>query len=235
MLFVAGCKSSEVPGPTDQPPVVVSVASVEVKPGTASLFGGRTVQLTAIARDASGNALAGRAISWSTSSPAVLAVSSTGLVSAVSFGSATITATSEGATASATINVLHDPIVFVHGFESSGAIWSTMITRLKADGWTDAPLFTWSYDSNQSNGAIAQILQTKVDSLLSATGAIKVDVMPTRWVDSLRVTSRSRSAVAKKSTPSCRSRRRTMERPPPCCAGFNRASRCDRDPHSSRR
>ncbi len=52
-----------------------------------------------------------------------------------------------------------------------------MTDRFKADGWADAPLVTWTYDSNQSNTAIAQILQTKVDSLLMATGAAKVDVI----------------------------------------------------------
>ncbi|HMA20468.1 MAG TPA: triacylglycerol lipase, partial [Gemmatimonadaceae bacterium] len=67
--------------------------------------------------------------------------------------------------------------VFVHGFQSSGAIWATMINRLKTDGWADAPLVTWTYDSNQSNVTIAQQLQVKVDSLLAAVGAKKVDII----------------------------------------------------------
>jgi triacylglycerol lipase len=75
------------------------------------------------------------------------------------------------------IQVLHDPIVFVHGFGASGAIWTTMTDRLKTDGWTDTPLVTWTYDSNQSNVTIAQQLQTKVDSLLAATGAKKIDII----------------------------------------------------------
>jgi triacylglycerol lipase len=97
------------------------------------------------------------------------------MASAVAFGNSTISVTSEGVTASVQVQVLHDPIVFVHGFQGSGAIWTTMVDRLKADGWTDAPLVTFTYDSNQSNITIAALIQTKVDSLLAATGAKKVD------------------------------------------------------------
>ena len=96
---------------------------------------------------------------------------------ALGFASATITATAEGVSGSATVSVLHDPVVFVHGFQSSASIWTTMTDRFKTDGWTDTPLVTWTYDSNQSNTAIAQILQTKIDSLLTATGAAKVDII----------------------------------------------------------
>jgi triacylglycerol lipase len=99
------------------------------------------------------------------------------MLSAVTFGSTTVTATVDGVSGTALVNVLHDPIVFVHGFGGSGAIWTTMIDRLKADGWTDTPLVTWTYDSNQSNVTIAQQLQAKVDSLLAAVGAKKVDIV----------------------------------------------------------
>ncbi len=155
----------------------VPVGSMEVTPGAASLFSGRSVQLSAVTKDAQGRTLAGRAVAWSSGNPGAVAITSTGLASALGFGTATITATSEGVSASATISVRHDPIIFVHGFESSGAIWTTMINRLTTDGWADTPLVTWTYDSNQSNSSIAAILQTKVDSLLSATGATKLDII----------------------------------------------------------
>lgn len=152
------------------------VAIVEVSPGTGSLYAGKSLQLSATTKDAQGQTLTGRMVTWSSSNPGSATVTA-GLVSAGAFGSATITATSEGVSASATIKVLHDPIMFVHGFQSSGAIWGTMINSFTADGWTDSPLVTWSYDSNQSNTAIAQILQAKVDSLLAAAGATKVDII----------------------------------------------------------
>ena len=144
---------------------------------TASLYAGRTLQLTAVLKDENGNIVSGASIVWTSSSNDVVTVSSDGLVTATNFGSATITATSQQLSATAMISVLHDPIIFVHGFQSSGAIWTTMIDRLKADGWTDAPLVTWTYDSNISNVTIAQQLQAKTDSLLTVTGAKKIDLI----------------------------------------------------------
>lgn len=155
----------------------VPVASVEISPVNSSLFSGRSVQLTAVTKDAQGHLLPDRTVRFVSSNSAVVLVTSDGLASALTFGSATIMATSEGASGSVTISVRHDPIVFVHGFQSSGSIWASMTNRFNADGWTDTPLVTWTYDSNQSNAAIAVNLQAKVDSVLSVSGATKVDII----------------------------------------------------------
>ena len=69
------------------------------------------------------------------------------------------------------------PILFVHGWNSSGSVWSTMISRFKADGWTAAQLHSWSYNTSQSNATTAREIAVKVDSILAATGATKVDVI----------------------------------------------------------
>jgi hypothetical protein len=82
----------------------IPVASVNVTPTTASLAVGATQQLTASTLDASGNALTGRVVIWSTSDATKASVSSTGLVTAVAAGTATITATSEGKTGTSVIN-----------------------------------------------------------------------------------------------------------------------------------
>ena len=72
---------------------------------------------------------------------------------------------------------LHDPILFVHGWNSSGSIWSTMIGRFSADGYHADRLHSWSYDTSQSNKTTAAQLATKVDEIRAATGAAKVDVI----------------------------------------------------------
>src|SRR5439155_9078696 len=74
--------------------VAVPVASVAVSPPTPSLPVGGTVQLTAAPQDSAGNALSGRTVTWATSDATVASVSTTGLVTGVAVGSATITATS---------------------------------------------------------------------------------------------------------------------------------------------
>ncbi|HTI62944.1 MAG TPA: hypothetical protein VL524_05495 [Gemmatimonadaceae bacterium] len=71
----------------------------------------------------------------------------------------------------------HDPILFVHGYNASSSTWTTMVSRFKADGWTDAELVNWSYDYTKSNRTTASLIKAKVDSILSATGATKVDII----------------------------------------------------------
>ncbi len=83
----------------------VPVASVTVSPATVSLQPGQTQQLTATPKDAGGNALSGRMVTWASGSTAVATVSGSGLVSGVAAGSATITATSEGKSGSASVTV----------------------------------------------------------------------------------------------------------------------------------
>lgn len=155
----------------------LAVASIVVTPGSGSLYSGRSLMLTATARDAPGNALPGRQVSWSSSNTGIASVSDAGLVSAISFGSATITATSEGKSSTATVSVLHDPIIFVHGFQSSGAIWGTMIGWFVSDGWPMSQMYAVSYDTNQSNATIAGELRTAVENVLGSTGAARVDIV----------------------------------------------------------
>ena len=83
----------------------VPVASVDVTPPTATVQAGQTVQVTATPRDANGAALSGRAVTWSSSNTSVATVNSAGLVSGVTPGSATISATSESKTGTAGITV----------------------------------------------------------------------------------------------------------------------------------
>jgi uncharacterized protein YjdB len=83
----------------------VPVASVTVSPASGTLTAGGTYQLAATPRDSLGNALSGRAVSWSSSAPAVATVSGSGLVTGVAAGGATITATSEGKSGTAAVTV----------------------------------------------------------------------------------------------------------------------------------
>src|SRR3954447_15510274 len=71
----------------------------------------------------------------------------------------------------------HDPILFVHGWNSNSSTWNTMISRFTADGWTTAELNNWSYNYNQSNATTASQISTKVNQILAATGAAKGDLI----------------------------------------------------------
>lgn len=89
------------------------VATVALTPALDSIGIGGSTQLTATLRDAGGNALTGRTITWTSGTPAVASVSNTGLVTAASVGTTTITATSEGKSATATVVVWTPPVASV--------------------------------------------------------------------------------------------------------------------------
>ncbi len=81
------------------------VASVTMSPAATTVSGGATVQLTATLKDASGNVLTGRSVTWASSAPTLAPVSGSGLVTGLGVGTATITATSGGHTGSAAVTV----------------------------------------------------------------------------------------------------------------------------------
>ncbi|HUC42011.1 MAG TPA: Ig-like domain-containing protein [Gemmatimonadales bacterium] len=81
------------------------VGTVAVTPGSVSLALGDTVTLRATLTDASGAAVFGRPIDWSSSDGAVAQVLVTGFVRAIGPGTATITATSENHTGTAAVTV----------------------------------------------------------------------------------------------------------------------------------
>lgn len=83
----------------------VPVARVSVSPASATLVAGATQQLTAATLDASGNALSGRVVTWTSSDATRATVSAAGLVTAVAAGTTTITATSEAQSGTAAITV----------------------------------------------------------------------------------------------------------------------------------
>ena len=91
----------------------VPVARVTVTPAAPSLLVGATQQLTATPTDAAGTPLTGREVSWSSRDPGVAVVSSTGQVTGIAPGTATIVATIEGQSATATVTVRPVPVAAV--------------------------------------------------------------------------------------------------------------------------
>lgn len=149
----------------------IPVATVTVTPPTSTIANGDSVQLTATMKDAGGNVLTGRAVTWTSSHPTSRAqVSASGMVKGVGTGTATITASSEGRTGTATVTVTAVPVATVTVSPASATIASgatqQLSTTLRDAGGTvlTGRVVTWS----TSSGTIAQV---NTAGLVQGTGA----------------------------------------------------------------
>ena len=114
-LFIRGTSGSkrDSSAVTVMDPSPLPVASVTLAPSSVTVTVGGTASLVATLKDANGNALAGRVITWVSSNPGAATVSGTGLVTAATVGATTITATSEGQSGTATVSVTTVPVASV--------------------------------------------------------------------------------------------------------------------------
>lgn len=132
----------------------VPVASVSLSPSRDTISVGETARLTATVVGANGATLSGRRVVWSSSDTTKVRVDTAGFVTGVSVGTATITATSEGKSGTATV-VVRGPSAAVYG-----------VVR---DLQTLAPLPSATLTlTSQSTGAV--LTQTA-----SSTGAFRFD------------------------------------------------------------
>ena len=167
-------------------PPPTPVGSVIVTPSTASVQVGTSTTLTATVRDASGNVLQGRSVTWSSSNTAVASVSSSGVVTGVAAGTATITATSEGKSGTATITVT--PALSIRVTPTSAEVQAGQTVQLQATvTGTDAAITWTSSDTNiatvSGTGLVTGVRQgsatiTATVGTASATATITVTPAP---------------------------------------------------------
>jgi uncharacterized protein YjdB len=138
---------------TDNTPPPAPVASVTVTPASADVVVGTSIQLTATARDAAGNSLSGREVTWTSSDTGVATVSASGLVTGVAAGSGTITATSEGRSGSTVTTVRPVPVASVSVSPASAtlaigaSIQLAATARDSAGNVLDGRAIIWSSDA----------------------------------------------------------------------------------------
>jgi uncharacterized protein YjdB len=123
---VAGSTDLTVTAPT--PPL----ASVTVEPAELQLAPGRMGRFAATLRDFDGNPFTGPTITWTTDAPAVANVDAGGVVTANGQGTATVTATVQGLSATATVTV--DPLFTIVSLEITPASPSVTVDDTVALG-----------------------------------------------------------------------------------------------------
>jgi hypothetical protein len=121
LLILAACsgggdstsQSTTPTGPNTPTTPAASVVATVAIGGTLTLQAGATTLLTATPKDASGNVVAGQAVTWSSSDPTLMSVGVDGTVNATRIGTVTITATIAGTKGSADVTSALAPFTFV--------------------------------------------------------------------------------------------------------------------------
>ena len=182
MLLLAGCggetttSPSSGPGSSTTTPVATTIELSESTLTFSSL--GASTQLTATVKDQSNASMAGASVSWATSSGAVVTVSSSGLVTSVGNGTATVTATSGSAdgTTAVTVAQAAADIVLSDTLLSFSAPYDTIrITATVTDDSSDeisSPTLTWT----TSHPTIATVSS---GGLVTGVGAGTTDITAT--------------------------------------------------------
>jgi uncharacterized protein YjdB len=156
---------------TNPPTGTAPVGSVALTPASGTLFVGRTMTLAAATKDAAGNALSGRTVTWTSSADSIARIDANGVVTGVAVGTATITATSEGKSASATLAVQPVPVASVlvtpatANLRGGDTLRLTAVTRDSAGAALTGRQLRWS----SSAPAIATV--DSLSGLVRAAGA----------------------------------------------------------------
>lgn len=166
---LAACGSdtpAAIPSTNPPPTPQVVVKSVDLSPASATLAIGEAQPLTATPKDAAGAAISGRTVAWASSSATIAKVDANGVVTGVSAGTATITATSDGVSGTAAITVnAAVPVVRVASVTITASLDTVeaydpktlqAIVRDSANNVLTGRMVKWS----SSNPAVAKIDET---------------------------------------------------------------------------
>lgn len=160
---------------------------VTLTPNSNTLVEGATLLLTTQVTDDAGNLLTGRPVVYSSDAPTVATVSNTGLITAVTSGSARITATSEGKTGTASILVVPIPVSTVTVTPSTATMITATTQALTATARSTAGGVITGRSVQWTSGApnIASVSATGVVSALTPGVALIVAA-----IDGVTATSR---------------------------------------------
>ncbi len=164
----SGCGSSSS---SSNPGTVVSLISIAVTPAGTSLPKGTSQQFTALGQFSDGSSRDLTAsVSWSSSDPATVAISNSGLAKAVALGSANIMATSGSITGSTSISVSAPILVSLSVTPANPSIAAGQTQQFSATGtFSDQSTqdLTSSATWTSSNAGVATINGTGLATAIS--------------------------------------------------------------------
>jgi uncharacterized protein YjdB len=166
------------------------LTSLTVSPQSTSVVKGGTQQFTATGVNDDGSTTNVNSVTWTSSDTAVATVSSTGLAKAVAAGTATITATSQSVTGSATLTVNNSALQSISVTPQTASILLGQTQQFRAQGTFADPAdnkdittqVTWNSDninvatiSNTSGSeglATASTVNTGTANITATSGSV---------------------------------------------------------------
>ena len=142
----------------------IPVASITITPNNPTVSVGQSTQLTAVTKDSAGTVLPGRVVRWKSQNAATASIDSiSGLLNGVAAGSTSITATSEGVSASVTATVNAAPI--------NSVVLSPNVAQLRVGQTQQLTATVTDVNGNPVSGATVTFSSnnTSVASVASAT------------------------------------------------------------------
>ena len=115
-----------------------AVGSIIITPSHATIRVATTLQLSDTVKDQAGNVLTGQTVTWSSDSASTVSVDGNGLVTGRRIGTATITATAGGKSATAAIIVSQIPVRSITIRAASPAVVVSQTTQLTATTFDSA-------------------------------------------------------------------------------------------------
>ncbi len=169
-------------GVTVAAPPVGPVANISLSPTAITGVPGNTAQVTAALSDSNGNAVTGVTVTWSSSSSANATVSSSGLVTLVKQGAATITASAGGvaATIGATINAAPVASIALSPTSITGVAGSTtQVTAVLKDASGNTvvgPTVSWASSNasaaNVNSSGLVTLKASGTATITASTGGV---------------------------------------------------------------
>lgn len=150
------------------PPVVRSVAILSSV--DTIVLRGRTAQLTAIARDAQGNAIGGRHVLWSSSNPSIATVNPAGVLVGVGVGRVSVNADVDGIRGTLAIRIIAGDLAPVARIAADAYV-RRLVEGLSATARTAAEGALTALDDAVNSGNVAEVLAATATIRLLAGSA----------------------------------------------------------------
>ena len=176
ILFTTACKKDSIVQPIFTP----VVTTVSVTPTANQIEIGRTANFAAVIKNQRDSVMTGKTVTWATSNAAVATVSTAGVVTGVSRGTATISATVDAKVGTATIFVIDPTVASV-----------TIVATVPSPFYVGATVQATTLVKDAANNTLTSFITTWASSDTTVLGISTSGLMTAKKAGSATVTATS--------------------------------------------